>query len=103
MEATVSNTVERSDKRTVYDYSVWVRGVFGRNRTVKFATFTVARREADARLTDEEAIALMRAKVSEIRLKAGSLMGVDERPVELDGPWAKFVLFSERSIAKEVL
>ena len=85
--------------RKVYDLTLVVKGVFGRNRNVKFETFKIERREADARFTNEAAIAAAQAKIIEIKLKFGQYKVV-EREVEIEGVWERFALFSgERAIA----
>lgn len=56
----------------VNDYSVGVRGVFGRNRTEKFHTIRLLRLLSDGpQPTHDEVVALAKREIENLRLKTG--------------------------------
>ena len=70
-------------KREVLTYSLAVRGVFGRNRKSKFEMFTLAKHQAEP-LPLEQLMAMMRAKLVEMKVKPGAKVSVREQPMTLE-------------------
>jgi hypothetical protein len=88
------------ESRNVLDYQVVVRGLFGRNRTAKFAMFKVRRADAGAFVDLADLLPLMESKLAEIKFKSG-YVAVKEYPVELRNGFETFVLMSERTLHEE--
>ena len=100
-----------SEKKNVLRYELIVRGVFGRNRKAKFDTFKLgANVDPATPRTLEDVLPLARAKLAEIKFKAGRWC-VEEQPIELNiydepgGPVTleSFVLMSGKKIHEETV
>jgi len=73
-----------ANKRNVLNYRLTVRGVFGRNRTVKFDTFSLLKGVDPASpKTLKELLPMAWTKLAEIRFKSGTWK-IEEDPVELN-------------------
>lgn len=70
--------MNNDDGKLVYTYDLFINGIFGRNRKAKRELFTVAK-YLDKPLTDSEAIALMEAKIKDIKLKGSYTYKLAER------------------------
>jgi hypothetical protein len=84
-----------------YVYRLQVRGVFGRNRTVKFHSTKLLPFDANVR-EEAEVRAAAEVALKQLGLKSGSYL-VTEDPIERecrdDGiVWERFMLFSERKV-----
>lgn len=74
-----------ANKRNRIEYSLVLRGIFGRNRKPKFETFDGWAPDADpaAPTPLEVLLPLARAKLAELRPKPGCQIRIDAIPVEL--------------------
>lgn len=70
--------MHNDDGKLVYTYDLFLNGIFGRNRKAKRELFTVAK-HLDKPLTDSEAIALMEAKIKDIKVKGSYTYRLVER------------------------
>lgn len=59
-------------KTTVFSYTLYVKGIFGRNRSVKFKGFPVA--ELAAPIDDAEALKLADEKLPAIKIKGQAIV-----------------------------
>jgi hypothetical protein len=84
--------------KLVYDYNLKVKGVFGRNRTVKFKSIRLARADRDGQQPDESELrVLTQRQIDSIKLKMGAWVVV-RAPVEIDGHFEKFLFFSDEPV-----
>jgi hypothetical protein len=73
-----------NNKRKALNYRLIFRGLFGRNRTVKFDTISLVKWvDPETPKTLDEVLPLAKAKLQEIRFKSGNWK-IDEEPVELE-------------------
>ena len=84
-----------------YVYRLQVRGVFGRNRTVKFHSSKLLPFDMNVR-EEAEVRAAAEAALKQLGLKSGSYL-VTEDPIEREDAgggvvWERFMLFSERKV-----
>lgn len=92
------------EKKKLLNYVVAVDGVYGRNRTKKFFTFRLFRHVDPATPKElKELLPLMRAKLVEYKVKPGAKIKLSEDPIEVDGVFESFVLFSERTLVRGLL
>lgn len=59
------------ESKRVLRYECVVKGLFGRNRTVKFQTFKIAEGTLEDPISDAALMPLFRAKLAEIKFKGG--------------------------------
>jgi len=99
-------------KREALNYRVAVKGVWGRNRKVKYETWKLEGYTGLAEKAPLEAVlAAARAKLAELKVKSGSYVAVLEDPVtfetcESGGKlWVSelYVLFSSVKLHEEVV
>ena len=81
-DTTLANGETERNKREVFDYVLYVRGVFGRNRKEKRETFRIYR-APDTLVNLDKILADAMAKCAEIKLKAGATIAIDRNPVTL--------------------
>ena len=75
--------METKDERKILRYQLCVKGLFGRNRKVKFETFTLVEECApETPKTADELMPLFKAKLAEIKFKGG-LAWISEDPITL--------------------
>ena len=89
--------MENASVKKMFDYNLVVNGIFGRNRTVKFKSVKLARVDRDKPLTLNEVIPLARKAMAELKVKSGAIR-IDEDPIELDGVFVSYMLFSGRTL-----
>jgi hypothetical protein len=84
----------------VKETQLLVKGVFGRNRSVKFKVFTIG--ETIDPIPADKAQDLAQAHIEQIKLKKGGYTRIIERDVEItkEANWQTrtFMLFQEREI-----
>ena len=74
--------LETLNKYTKTRYSLYVRGIFGRNRSVKFESFDLG--DFDGEIPWAEQEKLRNAKLAEIRLRKPAQIAVKSFPVEFE-------------------
>jgi hypothetical protein len=67
---------------SMHEYRLNVKGIFGRNRSVKFDSFLILDTDQDLSLDEVEKLAA--AKIKEVKVKSG-YCAVVRNPVEIDG------------------
>ena len=93
-----------AEKRKVLHYRVSIQGVWGRKRKKDFATFLLLKDVDPATpKTTEELMPIFRAKLAAIGAKPGSHVRLYECPIETDGVFETYVLYSDRELHREVL
>ncbi len=89
------------EKTKVLNYVVSVNGIYGRNRTKKFFTFRLFRHVGPTTPKElKELLPLMREHLIEHKVKPGAIIRLSEDPIELDGHFETFVLYSERELIR---
>jgi len=69
----------------VLGYTIRVQGIFGRNRKAKDEFFSNVREVPTSKpLTDDEMIALLDAKIIELKVKPGGVVDISERASTLE-------------------
>jgi hypothetical protein len=86
-------------KKNVFDYTLYVKGIFGRNRTSKFQGFPLAK-EQENKLPLETVRLLMEQNMP--KLKGPCLIKVVEQPLTIDGDWKTFMCFTDVEILREM-
>jgi hypothetical protein len=91
-------------EKQVFTYTLFVKGVFGRNRTVKFESFDLTG-DNDAPLNLDDIGLLATQKAEEINLRKGSWFKIAERKemISQDGIFAvrKTDLFGDQKVITE--
>lgn len=71
------------NKLKVYEYRLFIKGLFGRNRKVKFESFLLTE-DKESQLSVEELEKLLEAKLKELKVKGVALIKVVETPCEIE-------------------
>jgi hypothetical protein len=71
-------------KRETYVYVLAVKGVYGRNRSVKFTTARLLQVDRNAPKTVSELMPLVTAKLTEMKVKPGAYVSLSEDPVDVE-------------------
>jgi hypothetical protein len=112
-EPTMTKAEPGAGKREVFSYEVKFKGVWGRNRSVKFEVAHL--RDADAKLDDAgrvEIVAAAKAHLVKIKAKPGTRYVVEETPTTIEtydygdgriGRSRSFMVFSGTKIAEGVV
>lgn len=69
-------------KSNAYDYTVWVTGVFGRNRSTKFEGFKIAE-DLPEPLSDSEVLERAEKILKDKKVRPGAKYKIAEQPLEL--------------------
>lgn len=70
-------------KTKVYDYTLYIKGLFGRNRKVKFQGFPLIE-NSENQFSADGLRALMEAKINSIKPRGQFILKVIETPCELE-------------------
>ena len=96
--------MDTSEGKQVWDYSIFVQGVFGRNRKVKRELFNIAK-HLDSPLPLDQALALMDAKLVKLKFKGAYSYKLEERTgsVKNEGGFEIYTtnLFGNTKLLKE--
>jgi hypothetical protein len=87
-------------KQQVFDYTLYVSGIFGRNRTKKFKGFPLLK-DSPSQISLENLLALMDSTLNQIKLKPGAHIKVVEQPVTIEGEFKTFMCFSDITLLKK--
>ncbi len=88
-------------ENTHNQYRLNVKGLYGRNRSVKFQSILLTNIPIDIKITDySNIIDLMEDKLIEIKFKSGRI-SIVEQPVCIDGAATSFMILSEKRIFTE--
>ena len=74
--------METRNTKAMLDYRLNVKGVYGRNRKVKFQSVRLALVPPDAPKAVNDLVELADAKLREIRVKS-ALIRIEEQPIEV--------------------
>jgi hypothetical protein len=69
--------------KKVYDYTLYVKGIFGRNRKVKFQSFRLSS-DNEAQKNAADVLQLAEEMLSKIKLKGNYWFKICEQPCELE-------------------
>jgi len=86
--------------KNVYDYRLYVKGIFGRNRTIKFQSFELTL-DSEMPLTPESILTLAETKLNTIKLKGPYWFKVVEQLCNIEGDFKSFMLFSDKVLKEE--
>lgn len=70
-------------KKQVWDYTLYIKGLFGRNRTVKFEGFPVVKR-SESQLSLEDLQAATDAAIAKAKIKGQAIVKLVELKMEIE-------------------